>query len=74
MAERLTPADMPTLIRSAAMAPLAPDTVRQLLEEHGELLAQQADLENLLRRLLPAWGEVRALLNELAARVDSAPG
>ncbi len=33
--------DMQTLIRSLAMAPLSTDTVRQVLEEHDELLAER---------------------------------
>jgi hypothetical protein len=70
MAERLAPHDMQTLIRSAAMAPLSPDTVRQVLDEHYHLLTERAELETLLRRLTPAWAEVRAVLNELAKLTD----
>lgn len=70
MAERLAPHDMQTLIRSAAMAPLSPDTVRQVLDEHYHLLAERAELEMLLRRLTPAWAEVRAVLNELAKLIE----
>ena len=36
---------MQTFIRSLAMAPLSTDTVRQVLEEHDELLAERAELE-----------------------------
>jgi predicted component of type VI protein secretion system len=63
---RLTQYDMESMIRSAAMAPLSPDNVRRVLMEHQELLREREALEELLGRLLPAWGECRQLLNELA--------
>ncbi len=65
MAERLASHEIETLIRSAAMAPLAAETVRAVLEDYRTLLREQAELEALLRRLGPAWGEVRVVLNEL---------
>ena len=70
MAERLLAHEVETIIRSAAMAPLAPETVRRVLEAHRELLARQTAVEALLRRLMPAWGEVRAVLNDLAGQVE----
>jgi hypothetical protein len=69
MAERLAPNEIETLIRSAAMAPLDAGTVRQVLEDYRALLRERAEVEALLRRLTPAWSEVRALLNELAGRM-----
>ncbi len=49
------------------MAPLSTDTVRQVLEEHDQLLAERADLAALLHRLMPTWGEMRAILDEVRA-------
>jgi hypothetical protein len=51
------------------MAPLAAKTVRTVLEDYRAILRERAELDALLRRLTPAWGEVRAVLNELAARL-----
>jgi hypothetical protein len=70
MAERFKTHDMQTLIRSAAMAPLDPQTVRRVLDEHEQLLREQEALAGLLRRLTPACDEVRAALNELARMVS----
>ena len=51
------------------MAPLEAGTVREVLEDYRALLRERAELEALLRRLGPAWGEVRAVLIELAGKV-----
>jgi hypothetical protein len=72
MAERMQPWEVETLYRSSAMAPLAPDTVRRVLEAHRELLASQARLEATIARLQPAWVEVREILNELATLMREA--
>jgi predicted component of type VI protein secretion system len=58
------------LLRSLALAPLSPESVRDALESHRELLAQREELEKLLRRLLPAWAECRQVLNELMKQLD----
>jgi hypothetical protein len=58
------------MLRSMAMAPLSPDSVRRVLEAHRELLAERAALEALLRRLLPAWKECREVLNELSKQLE----
>jgi hypothetical protein len=58
------------LLRSLALAPLSPESVRAALESHRELLAQRDELEKLLRRLLPAWAECRQVLNELMKQLD----
>lgn len=65
------------LLRSMAMAPLSPESVRRVLEAHRELLAEQRELlaeqrelEALLHRLLPAWAECRQVLNELMRRLE----
>jgi hypothetical protein len=70
MAARLNKHEIESLIRSAAMAPLQQDTVRRILEDHRQLLDERAALETILKRFLPAWGEVRAALNELSKRLD----
>ena len=63
--EPLKPYEIETLLRSAAMAPLATETVRRVLEAHRDALARDAELEALVARLRPAWEEVREILNAL---------
>jgi hypothetical protein len=70
MAERLQAHELETLIRSAAMAPLATETTRRILEAHRDLLVRYTAMEALLHRLLPAWGEVRTVLNELMKQTE----
>jgi hypothetical protein len=55
--------------RSAAMAPLPAQRVTELLESHGELSHDWAEVEGLLQRLGPAWAQLRSILNELNAVV-----
>jgi hypothetical protein len=52
------------------MAPLNPETVRRVLFEYQDLVAQYDALRELMAGLEPAWGEVRAALNELAKRLE----
>jgi hypothetical protein len=54
--------------------PLDAGTVHQVLEDYRTLLRERAELEAFLRRLTPAWGEVRAVLNELAVLAKQAEG
>ncbi len=61
----LTAAEVDELRRAAAVGPLDPADVRRVLESLGEVLAERAELVAQLRRLGPAWGELRAVLNEL---------
>jgi hypothetical protein len=56
------------LRRSAAMAPLDHQNVIRLIQAYDELLAERDHLVASLRRLMPAWGEVRDELNELSRR------
>jgi hypothetical protein len=58
-----------TVRRSAAMAPLSADTVRQLIDGHAELLAEHEKSAARLSRLAPAWIELRNVLNELSVRL-----
>jgi hypothetical protein len=53
------------LRRSAAMAPLDHQNVIRLIQADDELLAEHDRLVSTLRRLTPAWAEVREVLNEL---------
>lgn len=62
----LTAAEVDELRRAAAVGPLDPADVRRVLESLREVLAERAELVAQLRRLGPAWGEVRGVLNELA--------
>jgi hypothetical protein len=59
------------LRRSAAMAPLDHQNVIRLLQSYDELLAERDQLVSTLRRLMPARGEVREVLNEMAKQLDA---
>jgi hypothetical protein len=61
----LTAAEVDELRRTAAVGPLDPGDVRRVLESLREVLAARAELVAQLRRLGPAWGELRDVLNEL---------
>jgi hypothetical protein len=65
----LKPHEVEGMRRSAAMAPLSTNSVERLLRSHAELSADWAEVEGLLRRLGPAWAELRSILNELNAVV-----
>jgi hypothetical protein len=67
---RLRADEVESLIRSAAMAPLAPDRVRATLEDHRVLLLERDELVRLVTEMLPAWAELQAALNELATQLD----
>ena len=69
MADQLRPHEFDALSRSLAMAPLSGDSVARLLQSHRELSKDWGELEALLVRLLPAWAECRAVLNELSRRL-----
>ena len=62
----LTAAEVDELRRAAAVGPLDPADVRRVLEDHQRVLAERAELVAQLRLLGPAWGELRAVLNELS--------
>jgi hypothetical protein len=47
--------------------PPSAEAARRVLDAYQAIEADQKQLEELLRRLGPAWAEVRAVLNELAA-------
>jgi len=72
MAARIPAHEIPTLLRSAAMAPLSPQTVRDVLEAYRDLLREHDELRALLSRLSPAWIELRNVVNELSAKAGSA--
>ena len=42
----------------------------EAISESDEVLAERAELVARLRRLTPAWGELRAVLNELNSRLE----
>ena len=70
MADRFQPHELDAVIRAAAAGALAPETVREVLEDHRELLAEWSEVEALITRAMPLWRELRAVFNELAARVE----
>ena len=47
-----------------------PDVVARVLEEHQRPQRERAELVATLDRLGPAWGELRAVLNELSRRLE----
>jgi hypothetical protein len=51
--------------RSAAMAPLSPTAVNQLLEEMQHLLVERQRLSAIVTNLPPTMGSLRDALNEL---------
>ena len=64
MGTRLNGYEIDGMACSAAMAPLSTASVTRLLESHAELSKEWSEVEGLLRRLGPAWAELRSLLNE----------
>ena len=69
MARRLSTEDLTILERSAAMAPLGTSQVAQLIDSHRQVLADHAELTELLHRLAPPWQEVRSILNDIRRSV-----
>jgi hypothetical protein len=45
--------------------------VTRLIVAYDELLAERDHLVASLRRLMPAWGQVREVLNEMAKSLDA---
>jgi hypothetical protein len=70
----LTAAEVDELRRAAAVRPLDRADVRRVLESHREVLAERAELVDQLRRLGPAWTELRGVLNELNRVVGADSG
>ena len=66
---RLSTEDLTILERSAAMAPLGTSQVAQLIDSHRQVLADHAELTELLHRLAPPWQEVRSILNDIRRSV-----
>jgi hypothetical protein len=62
---RLNEHEVEGMRRSAAMAALPAQRIAELLESHTGLSHDWAEVEGLLRRLGPAWAELRSILNEL---------
>ena len=58
------------LRRSLAMAPLGRRDVDELIATCAALLAQRAQVADVLARLPESWAEVRAALNELQRLVQ----
>lgn len=63
--------ELQAIRRSAAMAPLSPDSMRELLETCELLLRERARATALLEELRPAWAAVREALNGLARTVSA---
>jgi hypothetical protein len=66
----LTAAEVDEPRRAAAVGPIDPADVRRILESHEAVLAERAELVAQLRRLTPAWGELRSVLNELTPLLE----
>ena len=52
--------------RSAAMSPLPPATVMEVLDTAAELARRQREIDRVLSSLGSRWPGVRAALNELS--------
>jgi hypothetical protein len=63
--DRVRVHELEGMARSMAVGPLPSDQVARLLRSYRELATERADLEALLVKLAPAWGELRKLLNEV---------
>ena len=61
-----SPAELESLRRSAAMAPLPPRQVTELLDGYLALSQERLRIRALLGRLGPSWRDARTVLNELA--------
>jgi hypothetical protein len=68
----LTVPELEAIRRSAAMAPLSPDAMAELLDTCEQLLRERARAVELVAELRPAWGAVREALNGLARTVGGA--
>lgn len=67
----MTVNDVESIRRSAAMAPLSQDETFRVLETCDRLLHERARISALLAELPPSWTNVRQVLNELQAIVNS---
>lgn len=67
----ITVHDVESIRRSAAMAPLSRDEAFRVLETCDQLLRERARIATLLAELPPSWTNVRQVLNELQAIVNS---
>ena len=61
-----TPAELESIRRSAAMAPLPPRQVAELPDGYVQLAREREQLHRLLAELGPAWRAARAVLNRLS--------
>jgi DNA-binding GntR family transcriptional regulator len=61
----LTVAEITTVKRSAAMAPLSPESVRELLDACEQMAKERAEITAILETLPATFAEVRAALNRL---------
>lgn len=61
--------ELEAIRRSAAMAPLSPDAMNELLDTCDVLLRQRVRSGELVEQLRPAWATVRETLNELAGQL-----
>ena len=62
----LSPESIEGYQRSAAMAPLPPDAVAEILETAAELARRQREIAKALHALHSRWPAVRGALNELS--------
>ena len=65
----LTTADLISIRRSAAMAPLSADEIGRLVDTCDQLMRERARIAELLADLPASWANVRSVLNELQAIV-----
>lgn len=68
-----TAAELESLRRSAAMAPLPSRQVVDVLDAYLELVHERARIEALLSELGPSWRTARTVLNQLSELLGSRP-
>jgi hypothetical protein len=65
MAGTISTGEIEGWLHRMMVEPLPQEVVRRVLEDHRRVQAERAELRAALERLGPAWGELRAVLNEI---------
>lgn len=66
-------AELETIRRSAAMAPLPPFQVTELLAGYAALAREREQIRSMLGELGPSWRTARTVLNQLSELVADEP-
>lgn len=68
-----SPAELESLRRSAAMAPLPPRQVLELLDGYLTLANERTRIEAMFAELGPSWRNARTVLNDLSDLLAGTP-